>query len=125
MTGELTLRGQVLPIGGVRQKVLGAHRAGIKRILLPRANSRDLEDVSPEVRKALTFIFVDDLDDALRAAFPAALLEKYQAAHRRRAGRRARGNGAPGKPAGETDGEKAPEANGRARRAAAPRRGRR
>ncbi|HEX7877828.1 MAG TPA: endopeptidase La, partial [Candidatus Eisenbacteria bacterium] len=70
MTGELTLRGQVLPIGGVRQKVLGAHRSGIKRIILPRANSRDLEDVSPEVRKALTFIFVDDLDDALRAAFP-------------------------------------------------------
>jgi ATP-dependent Lon protease len=125
MTGELTLRGQVLPIGGVRQKVLGAHRAGIKRILLPRANSRDLEDVSPEVRKALTFHFVDDLDDALRASIPAGLLEKYRAARRRRRAGRSRVNGASSGHAGDADGEKGSPPNGRTRRTAAPRRGRR
>jgi ATP-dependent Lon protease len=73
MTGELTLRGQVLPIGGLKQKVLGAHRAGIRRIILPRANVKDLDEIPAEVRRELTFIPVDDLDQILAAALPAVL----------------------------------------------------
>ncbi len=69
MTGELTLRGQVLPIGGLKQKVLGAHRAGIRRIILPKANVRDLDDVPDEVRRDLTFIPVEELGQVIEAAF--------------------------------------------------------
>ena len=68
MTGELTLRGQVLPIGGLKQKVLGAHRAGIRRILLPRANEKDIEEVPEEVRRDMEFHPVDDLHDVLKLA---------------------------------------------------------
>ncbi|TPW14993.1 MAG: ATP-dependent Lon protease, partial [bacterium] len=83
MTGELTLRGQILPIGGVRQKVLGAHRAGIRRIILPRANARDLDDVSPEVRRALTFLLVDELDEVLCAAFSTPVQKRRKGRGRR------------------------------------------
>ncbi len=68
MTGEITLRGRALPIGGIKEKVLGAHRAGIKTIILPRQNEADLEDVPEEVRKALTFHPVDTLSEVLRIA---------------------------------------------------------
>jgi ATP-dependent Lon protease len=68
MTGEITLRGRVLPIGGVKEKVLGAHRAGITEVILPRENGPDLEDVPEEVRGALRFHLVDTLDDVLRVA---------------------------------------------------------
>jgi ATP-dependent Lon protease len=70
MTGELTLSGRVLPIGGVKEKVLGAVRAGIRTIILPRENRRDLEDIPPEVLQTLTVRPVDDLDDVLAAAMP-------------------------------------------------------
>jgi ATP-dependent Lon protease len=63
MTGEVTLRGRVLPIGGVKEKVLGAHRAGIKEIILPRQNEADLEDIPSEVRDALAFHPVSTLDE--------------------------------------------------------------
>jgi ATP-dependent Lon protease len=63
MTGEITLRGRVLPIGGVKEKVLGAHRAGIKEIILPRQNEADLEDIPAEVREALVFHAVSTLDE--------------------------------------------------------------
>jgi ATP-dependent Lon protease len=63
MTGEITLRGRVLPIGGVKEKVLGAHRAGIKEIILPRQNEADLEDIPAEVRDALVFHPVSTLDE--------------------------------------------------------------
>src|SRR5205823_13162248 len=56
MTGEITLTGQVLPIGGLREKSLAAQRAGLKRIIIPRENEPDLEDLPPETREALTFI---------------------------------------------------------------------
>jgi ATP-dependent Lon protease len=68
MTGEITLRGRVLPIGGVKEKVLGAHRAGITDVILPRENERDLEDVPEEARNALRFHFAESLDDVLRVA---------------------------------------------------------
>ncbi len=63
MTGEITLTGQVLPIGGVKEKVLGAKRAGIKKILLPRRNEIDLEDVPKEVRDTMEFVMVDELSE--------------------------------------------------------------
>ncbi|MBX9929130.1 MAG: endopeptidase La [Gemmatimonadaceae bacterium] len=66
MTGEITLRGRVLPIGGVKEKVLGAHRAGITTILIPKANEADLEDVPEEVRAQLTFHAVETLEEVLK-----------------------------------------------------------
>jgi ATP-dependent Lon protease len=68
MTGEITLRGRVLPIGGVKEKVLGAHRAGITTIILPKDNEADIEDVPEEVRKQLTFHTVSTLEEALQIA---------------------------------------------------------
>jgi ATP-dependent Lon protease len=68
MTGEITLRGQVLPIGGIKEKVLAAHRAGIKTIILPQWNKKDLEDIPPKVRKAIDFKFVDDMMDVVKIA---------------------------------------------------------
>ncbi|MGQ0765050.1 MAG: endopeptidase La [Gemmatimonadota bacterium] len=68
MTGEITLRGRVLPIGGVKEKVLGAHRAGIKQVIIPRQNEADLEDVPEEVRQELTFHPVDTLSQVLGIA---------------------------------------------------------
>ena len=75
MTGEITLRGRVLPIGGVKEKVLGAHRAGIKEVIVPKANEADLEDVPEEVRKQLTFHCVETLRDVLRIALVQAPVE--------------------------------------------------
>jgi ATP-dependent Lon protease len=72
MTGEITLRGRVLPIGGVKEKVLGAHRAGIHEILLPRENEGDLDEVDEEVRRELRFHLVETLDEAIQVALRAA-----------------------------------------------------
>jgi ATP-dependent Lon protease len=69
MTGEITLTGQVLPIGGVREKTLAAQRAGLKRVILPRENEPDLEDLPPETRKELEFVLVDSVEEVFRAAF--------------------------------------------------------
>ncbi|GAC1477197.1 MAG: endopeptidase La [Gemmatimonadaceae bacterium] len=68
MTGEATLRGRILPIGGVKEKVLGAHRAGITTIILPKANEADMEDIPEEVQKALTFHFASTLDELFEIA---------------------------------------------------------
>jgi ATP-dependent Lon protease len=68
MTGEITLRGKVLPVGGIKEKVLAAHRLGIRTIILPRHNERDVEDVPAEVRGELRFVFVDDAGEVLRQA---------------------------------------------------------
>ena len=68
MTGEITLRGRVLPIGGLKEKVLGAHRAGIKTIVLPKENEADIEDIPEEVRKLLTFHTVSTLDEVFNIA---------------------------------------------------------
>jgi len=71
MTGEITLRGRALPIGGVKEKVLGAHRAGIKHIILPKANEADVEDVPDEVRRELSFHPVESLEEVLKIALVA------------------------------------------------------
>ena len=69
MTGEISLSGLVLPVGGIKEKVLAAHRAGIKRIILPRPNEKDLKDVPQEVRDDLTFIPVERIEEVLGSAF--------------------------------------------------------
>jgi ATP-dependent Lon protease len=69
MTGEISLSGLVLPVGGIKEKVLAAHRAGIKRIILPKANEKDLKDVPQEVRDELTFILAERVEEVLPAAF--------------------------------------------------------
>jgi ATP-dependent Lon protease len=71
MTGEITLRGLVLPVGGIKDKVIAAHRAGIRRVLLPRRNVKDLIEVPDEVREGLEFVFVDEASDVLREALSA------------------------------------------------------
>lgn len=68
MTGEITLRGRVLPIGGLKEKALSAHRAGITTVIIPRDNEKDLEDIPQSVKEDLTFILVDHLDDVLKHA---------------------------------------------------------
>lgn len=68
MTGEITLRGQVLPVGGVKEKVLAAHRAGIKTIILPAWNKKDLEDIPKKVQKEIKFHFAEKMMDALKLA---------------------------------------------------------
>ncbi len=72
MTGEITLRGQVLPVGGIKEKVLAAHRIGLKTIVLPARNEPDLEELPEEVRNSLNFVFCETVDDVLKAALEAA-----------------------------------------------------
>lgn len=65
MTGEITLRGRILPVGGIKMKVLAAHRAGLTTVILPKRNARDLDDVPEEIRNAMQFILVDRIDEAI------------------------------------------------------------
>ena len=78
MTGEITLRGRVLPIGGLKEKVLAAHRAGIKTFILPKRNIKDLNDVPPEIMKELHFVPVEHMDDVIAVALHAPTLSKDQ-----------------------------------------------
>jgi len=71
MTGEISLRGLVLPVGGIKEKVIAAHRAGIKRVMLPARNRRDFEDIPEEVRQQLTFVWLENVDEAAKAALEA------------------------------------------------------
>jgi ATP-dependent Lon protease len=73
MTGEISLRGLVLPIGGVKEKVLAAQRAGIQTVMLPARNQRDLEEIPEDVRARLAFVWMEQIDDAIHGALlPAA-----------------------------------------------------
>ena len=72
MTGEVTLRGRVLPVGGIKAKVLAAHRAGITRVILPKKNERDMDDVPKEAREAMEFIFAEDMAQVIAAALEEA-----------------------------------------------------
>jgi ATP-dependent Lon protease len=79
MTGEITLTGQVLPIGGLREKVLAAQRYGLRRIIVPRDNEPDLEELPEETRNELEFIPVDSIEDVFAVAFSPAKGAKPQA----------------------------------------------
>ena len=68
MTGEISLRGLVLPVGGIKEKVLAAMRAGIGRVMLPARNRKDLEEVPAEAKQKLEFVFLEHVDDAVRMA---------------------------------------------------------
>lgn len=68
MTGEITLRGRVLEIGGVKEKVIAGHRAGLKTIILPKDNEKDMEDVPENVKKDIKFIFAKEVEDVLKIA---------------------------------------------------------
>ena len=68
MTGEVTLRGRVLEIGGLKEKVLAAHRAGVKTVVVPADNKKDLEDIPEFIQKDLEFVFVKHMDDVLRVS---------------------------------------------------------
>jgi len=78
MTGEITLRGQVLPIGGLKEKVLAAHRAGLKKVIFPKRNEPDLEDIPDEVRDEIQFIPVETIDEVLKHALEEAAPEDSQ-----------------------------------------------
>jgi ATP-dependent Lon protease len=75
MTGELSLRGHVLPIGGLKQKVLAAHRAGIETVILPKRNEKDLKDIPQEVKDRVRFVLVSTMWDVLREIWPDYLKE--------------------------------------------------
>ncbi|MGH2521472.1 MAG: endopeptidase La [Anaerolineales bacterium] len=72
MTGEITLSGHVLPIGGLKEKVIAAHRAGLKSVVIPRRNDKDLDDVPEEIRREMTFVLADRIEDVLDAALEPA-----------------------------------------------------
>jgi ATP-dependent Lon protease len=72
MTGEITLRGKMLPVGGIKEKVLAARRAGIDTVIMPKRNEQDLEDVPAEIREQMRFAFVDSIDEALAQALEPA-----------------------------------------------------
>jgi ATP-dependent Lon protease len=80
MTGEITLRGKVLPIGGVKEKVLGAHRAGIKNIILPKDNEKDLADIPKNVLDTLGIYMVESMDEVLKIALTRPLISASAAA---------------------------------------------
>ena len=82
MTGEITLTGQVLPVGGVRDKVLAAQRAGITTVVLPKENEGDLDDLPRDVRKNMTFVLADSIDEVIAAAFPDAKVLEFSSAAR-------------------------------------------
>ena len=69
MTGEITLRGRVLPIGGLKEKLLAAKSAGIRTVIVPEKNRRDVEEISPEIKKGLQIVYAEQMEDVLKTAF--------------------------------------------------------
>ena len=82
MTGEITLRGRVLPIGGLKEKIIAAHRGKIKTVIIPKENEKDLKEIPPRILKALEIIPVEHMDEVLRAALvvedPATLFKEKE-----------------------------------------------
>jgi ATP-dependent Lon protease len=79
MTGEITLRGHVLPVGGIREKVLSAHRSGLKTVILPKRNAKDLVDVPKRARSEMQLVFVEHIDQVLEVALkPRKPTENHQ-----------------------------------------------
>ena len=76
MTGEITLRGKVLPVGGIKEKILAAARSGIRTVILPKRNEKDLEDVPKDIRRKLTFLSVEDINKALKLGLASKLKDK-------------------------------------------------
>jgi ATP-dependent Lon protease len=74
MTGEITLRGKVLPVGGVKDKILAAARAGITKVILPADNERDLEDIPADVREKMEFTLVESMDDVIPVALDGTIV---------------------------------------------------
>jgi ATP-dependent proteinase. Serine peptidase. MEROPS family S16 len=96
MTGEITLRGNVLPVGGIKEKVLAAQRAGIKKIILPSPNKKDLVDIPQKIRQEMQFIFVEDIKQVFREALvrPFSLNQKERTGTRSAAaGKKTRSKG--------------------------------
>jgi ATP-dependent Lon protease len=83
MTGEITLRGQVLPVGGIKEKALAAQRAGIKVFILPKRNEMDLDELPPTLRENMRFVLVETIDDVLRAAMPDEFQQRLAQVSRR------------------------------------------
>lgn len=79
MTGEITLSGLVLPVGGIKEKVLAARRAGLRRVILPKQNEKDLPEIAEEIRSEMSFVFAERIEDVLRAAIP-ELADRLRAA---------------------------------------------
>jgi ATP-dependent Lon protease len=82
MTGEITLRGKVLPVGGIKEKVLAAGRAGVRTVILPRHNEKDLADVPKDIAAKINFVFVDEIHEAIAAALERSVMEETFAARR-------------------------------------------
>ena len=70
MTGEITLTGLVLPVGGIKEKVLAAHRAGVRRVILPKANEKDLRELPDSIRRDMEFTLAERIENVLKAAIP-------------------------------------------------------
>jgi ATP-dependent Lon protease len=85
MTGEISLRGLVLPVGGIKDKVLAAMRAGIRRVMLPARNRKDLEEVPAAAKEKMEFVFLEDVDEAVRVALEPRPETKAARAVKRRA----------------------------------------
>jgi ATP-dependent Lon protease len=82
MTGEVTLRGRVLPVGGIKMKVLAAHRAGLTTVILPKRNDKDLDELPDEVRESMQFVLVERIDEAVdKALVPDPVTEMLMVAN--------------------------------------------
>jgi ATP-dependent Lon protease len=84
MSGEITLRGEVLPIGGIKEKVLAARSAGVRAVILPRLNRRDFDELAADLTRGLTVRYVDHMDEVLAIALPGTAPRPRRRARRRR-----------------------------------------